>query len=309
VRALVVRFSAIGDCVMAVPVAVAIRRSHPDAFIAWAVESRCAPVVDNGRLTNLRHEFQRDEWKQGRWSPRVWRDQLARYTSLRRNRFDIGIDLQGHSKTALCLRLAAPTKRLAAYATDSLARSLNPLAAGQRGERHAIEWSLEVLNQIGDFGREVEFIMPELGPPPLSPTKPLATIAVGAGQARKSYPSKRWAEVARGLLDRGFSVAWLGGFGELAPEIEGTADLVGKLSLAESMAAIGASAVHMAADTGSGHIAAAYGVPVVSVFGPTNPAVFRPWTDQGIVLREGKDPGTIGPDQVLKAAEALSGQG
>jgi ADP-heptose:LPS heptosyltransferase len=81
-------------------------------------------------------------------------------------------------------------------------------------------------------------------------------------------------------------------------------DLVGKLSLRESMAWIAHSQLHLAADTGSGHIAAAYGVPVVSLFSNKSPARSRPWGDRVTVLHNGPDASKIDPDEVVGAAAA-----
>jgi ADP-heptose:LPS heptosyltransferase len=65
--------------------------------------------------------------------------------------------------------------------------------------------------------------------------------------------------------------------------------------------------LHLAADTGTGHIAAAYGVPFVSVFGPTDPKLFRPYSDEGVVLRASDRAGDVEPAQILAAAEGLLG--
>ena len=98
---------------------------------------------------------------------------------------------------------------------------------------------------------------------------------------------------------------FIGGPGEVAPQVEGAIDLVGKLSLFETMAAIAHSSLTLAADTGAGHIAPAYGVPVVSVFGPTDPEEFRPYTDRGIVLKNGSETRAVAPEEIVRAAKSL----
>jgi ADP-heptose:LPS heptosyltransferase len=54
-------------------------------------------------------------------------------------------------------------------------------------------------------------------------------------------------------------------------------------------------------------MAAALGVPVVSVFGPTSPEVFRPYTDRGVVLDAGPDMQKITPDEIVAATRKISG--
>lgn len=283
-RVLIVRFSAIGDCVMAAWAATSVRGKHPDAFLCWAVEGRCAPMVDRTQLVTQRIEFPRDKWKKARWSPKAWQEQLLKYARMRELRFDWGVDLQGHSKTALCLRLAFPKKRLSVAATDALARRLNPLLApGPEGE-HTVERNHRALCAFGDFPLPERPIMPDV---PIVSEGELVTIAVSAGQGDKAYPLDRWAELAERFLDRGYRVAFLGGPTDTAPVVEGAEDCVGKLRLKDTLAMVQASAVHLAGDTGTGHMAAAVGTPVVSVFGPTDPARFRPYTKKGIVLKAG----------------------
>lgn len=305
---LVVRFSAIGDCVMAAHVPSRVRRHAPNAFIAWAVEDRCEDVVDANRLVDFRHSIARGRLRKQRWNPRAWREALAYYARLRSERFDVGLDLQGHLKTGICLRLARPKRRLAVKATDQLTKLLNPVMRPDPSARHVVEHALACLAQVLDADEDSSPIMPELSAYKerifleVPKDKPLVTIAVGAGQPDKAYPLERWQLVAENLIADGLAVAFLGGPESSAAKVPGSVDLVGKLTLAESMAAIEASCIHLAGDTGAGHIAGAYRVPGVSVFGPTDPAVFRPYSDTCLVLREGLDTSNVSADQVIEAA-------
>ena len=98
---------------------------------------------------------------------------------------------------------------------------------------------------------------------------------------------------------------FIGGAEEKAPFVNGALDKVGKLDLHETMSVIANSAITLAADTGAGHIAAAYGVPVVSVFGPTAPDEFRPYTERGIVLKNGETTSDVTADEILTATNCL----
>lgn len=325
-RVLLVRYSAIGDAVMAAHLATRIRRSWPRASITWAVEKRCSAVVAQGPLVDHRAEFDRDRFRGERLSLRSWRDEMAFYRMLRKERPVIGLDLQGHGKTAVCLRAAAPQVRLAIGGTDAAARRMNPVFSPP-GNLHTVErqaelWK-EVVRRAGPLAPEPEvpFDTPWDPPtdlpimPPLRKEReivramvgprPLATIAIGAGHPDKAYPGEAWAQVAASLLDAGCAVALVGGPTERGPKVPRALDFVGRLSLTESMAWIAESQLALAADTGAGHIAAAYGVRVVSVFGPTDPAVFRPYTRRGIVLRQGNRPDAVPPEAVVEAARQL----
>ena len=313
-RVLIVRFSAIGDCVMTAWAATAIRTRHPDAFLCWAVESRCASMLDRDTLLSCVEAMPRDLWKRARWSPATWRSQIAKYSGLRRMRFDLGLDLQGHMKTALCLRIANPKVRLASRATDAIAARLNPVPGVRSPGTHMVEWHSQVLRTLEDYALPERPIMPSDPEAARAVAgcvgggRPLATITVSAGQPGKAYPAAGWAEVARGLHARGYRVALLGGPSDLPLDAEHAIDWVGKLSLASTLEAVRLSAVHLAGDTGTGHMAAALGVPVVSVFGPTDPAEYRPYTELGRVLREGPRPSSIPPSAILDAVRELEGR-
>ena len=309
-RVLLVRFSAIGDCVMVTPVATAVRRKYPDAHLVWAVEDRCETVLETQTLLTRAHVFPRTKWKAARWSPETWREQILAYTSLRPERFDWGIDFQGHSKTALLLRLARVGKAIAAPGTDPIARALNPQTKLKWKAMHRVEGNMGLLREFEEFDREVVFTLPQLEEETakvreMLPSGRIATIATGAGADNKVYPAAQWVEVAAGLQAQGLQVVWVGGPRDPEPIAPGTVSLVGKLTLRETMAALAASEVHAAGDTGSGHLCAALGVPVVSVFGPMDPVVYRPYTDHGRVLNRDGIPDHVRPDEVVKAAMEL----
>jgi heptosyltransferase-1/heptosyltransferase-2 len=312
-RVLIARFSAIGDCVMAAYAATAIRLRFPNAHLVWAVEPRCSEVLDTDRLLDEIALFPRGEWKRQRSHPATWVDQMRRYLSLRRCRFDWALDLQGHSKTALCVRLCGAKRRLAVRPTDAFARLLNPVSTRSREPEHWVERHLALLGELGDFPIPERPLMPQLfderGSVSARGSRPLATLSMASSSDAKRYPVEKWRLIARKLAQEGFEVVALGGPDDPALGLKGDTaqDLVGKTTLRQTMAAIQMSAVHVAADTGTGHIAAAYGVPVVSLFGPSNPDRFRPYTRDGLVLRNGTDPGAIDPEDVLQAVATLHG--
>jgi ADP-heptose:LPS heptosyltransferase len=276
--------------------ATSIRNRFPTARLVWAVESRCSPVIDDERLVTRLHEFPRDRWKSNRWSPDAWREQLLRHVELRRERFDFGLDLQGHSKTAMCLRIASPGRRLAARGTDPLARRLNPTLV-EPPEVHTVDWNHRALTHFDDFLLPDRPAMPQV-PRPVEAE--LVTLSVAAGNDAKRYPNERWCKVASVVRSEGFRVHVVGGPAD-PPLGDESVDLVGRLSLRGSMAEIASSRLHIAADTGTGHIAAAYGVPSVSVFGPMHPDKYRPYGPLATVLHVSRDPKDVPVEEVISA--------
>src|SRR5437764_7996175 len=94
-RILIIKPSAIGDVVHALPVLGLWRRRWPQAQISWLVTPACAGLLDGHPMLHEVIRFERRRFGQGWWNPAaLWG--LARFTrELRRREFDLVIDLQG----------------------------------------------------------------------------------------------------------------------------------------------------------------------------------------------------------------------
>ncbi len=307
---LIVRFSAIGDCVMDAWAVSALRLEFPAAHIIWAVQDRCVPALDQGTLVDEIVEIPRSRWKDRGPSLKNLKEQHSFYRSLSAQNIDFGFDFQGHSKTALFLKMAGCAVRRAATATDLFARSLNPVMQNSPLGPHMVQRSIALLQsefdvQLPDkpFMPSVEDNLPddELA----CSQRPLVTIQTGAGEEDKRYPAELWAKVAEELRSSDFDLVAIGAPGDPTIDHPAVVNRVGAWTLGESIAMVGRSQLHLAADTGTGHVASAYGHPVVSVFGRTDPAVFRPWGEHVIALREGQTPSSTKPESIADAAKSL----
>lgn len=285
-----------------------MRLKWPDAQITWAVDPRAEPVLDRTELVDQVIRFDRGAWKRRRLDPTAWLEQLRLYLGLRRHRFDLGLDFQGHTKTALCLRLASPKRRLALRATDAFAARLNPLVRSGELPNHEVEKGFVLTEAVGVKERPKRPIMPSLAAERgviaglTADAKPLVTIQTGAGADFKRYPPEGWSAVAAALLEAGANVVVIGAPGDPNLEVKGARSAVGQWPLPMAMAAVASSAVHLSADTGSGHIAAAYGVPTVTVFGKGDPERFRPYSEVGTVLKHSDRPSDVSPGEIVQAA-------
>jgi len=122
---------------------------------------------------------------------------------------------------------------------------------------------------------------------------------MGAGWPGKAYPPDLMSEAIRLLEREKIRVAALGGPGDPHPGCG--EDLVGKTDLKQTLAWLKASQVHLATDTGTGHMAAALGTPLVSIFGPEDPEKCRPWGAGVTVLKEGPRTSDVSPQQAVSA--------
>jgi len=198
-KVLLIRFSAMGDCITTTWAATAIRNAWPDAEIVWAIEKQYADLVDVGRLVDRVHLF--DGFRRG------FRSRLAACLDLRRERFDFGVDFQGSTRTNLCLNLIAPRVKVSA-------RKL------KEGPAHEIGRSFELISPLGSFEIPDLPIMPRCADERLtirkkSPRKrPLVTIQMGSSSPDRAYPAQLWSAVAAGLAEYGVTVVTIGGPGD-----------------------------------------------------------------------------------------------
>jgi heptosyltransferase-1 len=145
----------------------------------------------------------------------------------------------------------------------------------------------------------------------------------GAGWGAKQWPSERYGELAKALADRG--IRSIINFGPREEELAQTAEKASggaaralSFSVGELIALTRQARLFIGGDTGPMHLAAALHVPVVALFGPTDPARNGPYQTRGIVLRNPAsrtslrhrnepDPGllAITPKAVLAAAEKM----
>jgi heptosyltransferase-1 len=112
----------------------------------------------------------------------------------------------------------------------------------------------------------------------------------GAGWGAKMWPAERYAQVAKELAKEGLRslVNYGPGEEELAASVEAASDGAARTiscSISELIALTRRARLLIGGDTGPMHLAAALKIPVVAIFGPTNPARNGPFGTRSIVLR------------------------
>ena len=154
-RLLIVRLSAIGDVIHGMPMACALRQRLPEAMLTWAVEQRAAELLDGHAALDHRIVLPRG-WL--RSPTTVWR--LRR--QLRELRFDVAIDAQGLTKSAVVAWLSGARRRIGLGGTWG--RELSPWLNTERIEAddlHAVDRGLRLLRPLGIESPEVRFEVPD----------------------------------------------------------------------------------------------------------------------------------------------------
>ncbi len=295
-RLLVVMPTWLGDCVMATPTLRALRGLYPQAHIAALVSDVMLPALDACPWLNELIPWDR---KATRSLAGLWR----KARELKRYGFDAAVLLPNSLRSAAIVRLAGIPSRIG-YARDGrgwlLADRLQPLRKdGKHVPVSTLQYyldiarhlgatdpspSMELFTQADDDERAARLLTGDTPGSGLDERRPIVLLTPGAnfGDA-KLWLTDRFAAVADRLHDEcGVTVAISGAPGERAilDEVLAAAkspiiDLAARgidLKLLKSVV----KQCHLVVtnDTGPRHLAAAMGVPVVTVFGPTDPA----WT-------------------------------
>jgi lipopolysaccharide heptosyltransferase I len=112
VKILIVRLSALGDIVHALPAFAAIRRHAPDAEIGWAVDGRYAEILRGNTMIDHLIEIDAKSLKGGKVIEEMVLDMSRQLGEVRKHKFDVAIDFQGLLKSAGVARYSGAAKRV-----------------------------------------------------------------------------------------------------------------------------------------------------------------------------------------------------
>jgi ADP-heptose:LPS heptosyltransferase len=302
---LVLRAIKLGDLLVAVPALHALRRAFPDHRITLATTAWLAPVVELVPDVDV-HLAQHG---------------LDHPVGAPAGAVDVAVNLHGAGPESSDLVAALGARRVIGHAdpTHGFDGPEWPDAVHER-----VRWT-DLLRWHGIDADPDDVGIARPAAPPVADGA--AVVHVGAFHGARHWPTDRFADVVRGLQERGLDVVLTGGADDVeraaaVAQAAGTAPgavLAGGLALQDFAGVIAAARLVVTVDTGAAHLASAYGVPSVVVFGPAPPEAWGPpatgphvvLTDasvrRGDVFAEDPDPAllAIGPEDVLAAVDSL----
>jgi ADP-heptose:LPS heptosyltransferase len=280
------RWGGVGDFVLTLPALRLVRQACPDDEIAILGYGESVRLADSPEYADEVLQLDPDLF-----SPHPAEHAAARRRMLRvLRRFDLIVNYHPYPAVVELLRACGVPH------VDHDDEIFDRL------QRHAVEHFLDPLRALA--------IAPEWSPPRivLQPAEKRyasallrrrglhardVTVAVhaGSGDPRKRWPAGRYGAVIRWLVGRGVDVLLLGGPADeaLVRELhEGLAlprvHRIGGLPLRRMAAVIARSTLYLGNDSGLMHVAAAVGVPVVAIFGPSDPLTWGPIGARNTVL-------------------------
>jgi len=341
-RVRIVKVSALGDIVHALPVLVWLQSAEPVMEIDWLVEESFAPLLVGHPLIRRVHRLATKVWRRQGYGQSL-RAGWEIVQALRAERYDVALDLQGNSKSGLFTRLCGAPLRYG-FARDGVREWPNLLATNRHvplteEDFHVTERSLAVARAAFPGGSERSLA----GPLPVvpaaaravaqhlleseTPETPLVVLHYGTTWTTKLWPLDRWCNLAAALQRRGVRpvLTW-GNDAELAAARQileachGQAVVWPRGTLPELVALLARADLVVGGDTGPVHIAAAVGTPTVSLYRVTDARRNGPRGDRHIRLqapldcspclrkacdRDAECGGSIAMAEVLRAVERL----
>lgn len=340
---LVVRLGAMGDVIHALAVVSSLRTAFPKMNIGWIIEDRwseliCAggaplsgPRTPHRPLVDFVHVVDTKRWRKSLLSRQTKGEARQALREVRNQHYEVAADFQGALKSAAFARMSQanlmfgfahprewPAHIFYQYQVETSGvhvidqyYSLAEAVAGKPLARSATTFPRDERAEIS-VAKKISGL-----------SKNLVVLNPGAGWRSKQWPPERYGEVARQLSLCGLVplINFGPGEGELALKVQATSGGVAQsisCSISELIALTRQARLFIGGDTGPLHLAAALQVPVVAIFGPTDPDRNGPYNAKSITLRNpasktslshsrAPDPGllSIFAEEVVTAAREL----
>jgi lipopolysaccharide heptosyltransferase II len=311
-RILVIRLDLIGDLVLTLPLAQALKRAYPGAEIDLLATPASAKVVTFHPALKEIIAYDPNIWRrpQALFRGQNWREALALRQCLLARDYDLVICAHGAWASVIALLSGAP--RRIGFAKETYPGLLTDVVPGghwQPGDHiHEVDYGLQLARAAGvsadllervpylavdqQSQQQIEQLLVQEG---LRASKPLIACHVAShnGQSKR-WPVPYWATLIDRLIrEEGANVVLTGASGDLSfvSEVvqrmhERPVNLAGKTSLLQLAALLKRANLLITGDSGPMHIAAAVGTPLIAIHGPTDPALSGPVSPRATVVRD-----------------------
>ena len=308
-RIAIIKTVAIGDVVQALPTIKAIRERFPEAHLTLITTPRVKEVVEGLPFVDeiLYYDvFGRHSGIGG----------VARFAGeLRRHAFDMWVELEHYYRFTTVLGYLSGAKvRVGFDIPEQVRRHLFTITAPYPTDKHELESFFAIATALGASAEAMAPIPIPVSEEDRTRTREwLARASSVLPEAQRNqgivlfhtttspvsigrrWPSDRWVELANRVTERYGLTVVLTGAPEEVPDLEALAARMkyptfiaaGELSLRQFSVLAGAAQLMVSVDTGPLHVAAATGVPIVAMFGPSDLRKWRPYGPGNIAVSAG----------------------
>ena len=293
---LIVKLSAIGDVIHALPVSYAIKETYPEAKITWVVEPPAYDLLAMNPCVDRIIVFHKKDFK----SLGGFLQHIGPFKKeLQQESYDAVLDLQGLFKSAAIAYLAKAPVKLGMCNMRELSDKVSRPVIGPHAQGHIVERYLDVARAIGCRVDEVKFPLqvPEreqriaralFEQAHVSMNRPYVVLAVGANWPNKRWPEDKFAALCDWLYQQQLIPVLVGG----GPVDEQRAtriarlmevppvNLVGRTTFPQLTYIMQQARAVVGGDTGPVHLAAGVRTPTIMLMGPTDANRHGPYGQQ-----------------------------
>ncbi len=287
-RVLIVRLRSLGDAVLTTPAITLLKQYRPDVRVGVVIEPRFAGVYED--------------------NPDIDAILAPAFSAAAGYGARLVLNLHGGTRS-MALTLASLARLRAGFTHYRAQWIYNvhiPRAQQILGEERVVHTAEHVASAMFYLGvPQSEIPRARLvARPGKVPAGDYAVIHPTASAAHKAWPTERFAQLGAALRARGLEPVFIGAAGD---DLSAFLDfrIVRGASLSEVKTLLASARLFVGNDSGPAHMAAAFGLPVVVLFGASDPRIWAPWRtrNQMIVAPGGLDKVTL--DEVIEAVEKL----
>ena len=283
-RLAIIRLRSLGDCVLSTPAIHLAKQARPDLRIGVVVEDRFAAVYAGN--PDVETILAPDLGAIARWGA------------------DVCLNLHGGTRSMwlTAASLARVRAGFGHYRNPWLYNVKLPRAQAVLGEERTVHTAEHVASAFFHMGipkAEIPRARLFCDPAPAGPA--YAAIHPFASAPEKTWPAERFLAVARALP---FEAVFIGGPGDDMTSFAGYRTLAGA-PLKQAMSLLSGASLFVGNDSGPAHMAAAFGVPSVVLFGSSDPVVWAPWRTAAEVIEGRGAMRAIETDRVRAAIRRL----
>ena len=287
----IIRLRSLGDCVLTTPALALLKGFRPDLHIRVVVEDRFRAVFEG--------------------NPDIDEILPPDLALLRGVRPDLCLNLHGGTRSAWMTALSGARYRAAFghFRQQFVYNARIPRAQEILGVERKVHTAEHLASAVFYLGVPITDIprakLWDMALPCPGQGRALPhVIHPGAATAAKTWPAQRFLAVAEELQQSGHEVVFIGAATDDVSPFRAFRTVQGA-PLQQIKSLLASAALFIGNDSGPAHMAAAFGVPSIVLFGPSDPAIWGPWRAPAEVIASPEDIARIGVDRVLDAVMRL----
>ncbi len=293
-KILIVKPSSLGDIVHSLPFLNALSKCFPEAKIHWVVAQGFEELLEGHPMIHKLWIIKKDSWKNIRYAGHTIREVNLLFRELKQEKYDLVIDLQGLLRSGVITSATGSPVRIGFKEAREGSRIFYTHTVKGGKNIHAVDRYLNIAGFLGCDVAEISFPFPPLRSsssfiPHPSSFGNFAVLVPGARWKTKRWPAEEFARLASRLPMKTVIVGSEGD-SDIAEMIVSRSDgkavsFAGKTELVDLIDMMRRAQFVVSNDSGPMHIAAALGIPVFAIFGPTDPARTGPYGPGHTIIR------------------------